>query len=78
MIAPAITQFLSLQSPIIASHEGERMVVLAFAVSERGVLFAWTVGLGGGPALWLLADAIDWPAPIQAMPKPSSIRSRGD
>jgi len=65
----ALQQFLTLQSPLMVKDaDGERRVVLAFAVTVEGELLTMGVGLGGGPLLWEIADLLDWPAPIGVAP----------
>jgi len=69
-MTPRLSQLYTLQSPILATIEGERAVILAFALTVDGDLLAMTIGTGGGSVRWWGADDVDWPAPIQPAPGP--------
>lgn len=65
-----LSQFLSLQAPVIVKVAGAPRVLLAFGVTRGFLIFGGKlVGLTldpvGGVPRWIDADRLEFPAPIQ-------------
>lgn len=59
-----VSQFLSIQSPLLVEGPEGPVVLLAFVVALDGELLAMTVGHEGGRVSFPPIDALDFPSPI--------------